>query len=118
MPRGRLLFYLTLTMLAVFVGYGVFEGRRIVEGPSLTILSPLDGSATSSTKVVISGRTSNIAFLSLNGKESYTDSRGYFNETLSPPPGYTTVSITARDRFGRQVARTIHFTVRNYCSLT
>ena len=41
--------------VALIGGYGLFEARRLIEGPVITIEYPIDGSATSSTGVIIAG---------------------------------------------------------------
>ncbi len=116
--RGIL--YLVLVGLAgvVVLGYGVFEARKILAGPELTLTSPEEGSATSSPLVTIAGTAQNIAFLSINNKQAYTNVHGQFLETLSPPPGYTVITVSAKDRFGREVTRVVHFSVVTYCPIS
>ncbi len=98
-----------------FLSYGTFEARRLLFGPELRIVSPKDGSATSSTAILISGTASNIAFLSINDASAYTDPSGHFTDMRSIPPGYAVIKVWAKDRFGRQVTSLVHFTVLNYC---
>src|ERR1700690_2829184 len=83
-------------------GYGLFEARKILEGPVITIESPRDGSATSSTGIIIAGEAQNISFLSINDKPSSTDESGHFSELLSLAPGFTVLTVAATDRFGRK----------------
>lgn len=109
--------FLILAILGI-LGYGFFEARRLIGGPSITIDSPTDGSATTSATVVIRGTAENISFLTINDAPVYTDEQGHFSERLSPPPGYAIFSIQALDRFGRRVSRSIHITVLNYCAIT
>jgi hypothetical protein len=107
---------LLLGILAiVIIGYGVFEARRIIEGPLITITTPLNGSATSTTGVVISGNAQNISFLTINDKPSFTDQQGNFSETLSIPPGFTVLTVAAADRFGRRTSRSVSINVLDYC---
>jgi hypothetical protein len=42
---------LILGIIAI-VGYGLFEARRLIGGPIITIDSPIDGSATSSSALL------------------------------------------------------------------
>ena len=53
-----------LVVLVVFIilSYGLFEARKLLEGPEITIDFPADGSATSTTAVTIVGTAQNIAF--------------------------------------------------------
>jgi hypothetical protein len=96
-------------------GYGLFEARRLIEGPIITIESPRDGSATSSIGVIVSGTALNISFLTINDKPSYTDKAGHFTELLSIPPGFTVLTVRAVDRFGRRATKTVSITVLSYC---
>ena len=101
-------------VLAV-VGYGLFEARKLLEGPQITIESPKDGSATSTNALVISGLAYNVAFLTINDAPAYTDEAGHFTQVLSPPLGYTVVTVAATDRFGRRASKTVSLQVVDYC---
>ncbi len=105
-----------LVILAV-IGYGAFEARRLVWGPSVVILSPTAGSATSSEVVTIAGIARNISFLTINDAPAFTDEQGRFLVRLSPPPGYAIFTVAATDRFGRRAVDSVPITVLNYCSV-
>ena len=111
---NRLLIALAVVLV---LGYGLFEARRLLQGPEITITSPAAGSATSSTLVTIEGTAQNISFLTINDAPAYTDASGKFALTLSPPAGYTVFTVAAVDRFGRRAAKQVAFTVVNYCPL-
>ncbi|MDO8517675.1 MAG: hypothetical protein Q7S26_00065 [bacterium] len=96
-------------------GYGLFESRKLLEGPRITITSPVDGSATSSAVVVVEGEAQNISFLTINDKPAFTDESGHFSETLSPPSGYTVVTVASIDRFGRRASKSVAINVLDYC---
>ncbi len=109
--RPALIGFVVLSILL----YGLFEARRIIEGPVISIYTPADGSATSSMGVVIAGNAQNISFLTINDKPSFTDQQGNFSETLSIPPGFATLTVAATDRFGRRTSKHVSITVLNYC---
>jgi hypothetical protein len=109
---NRLLIALAVVLV---LGYGLFEARRLLQGPEITISSPAPGSATSSTLVTIEGTAQNISFLTINDAPAYTDASGKFVETLSPPAGYTVFTVAAVDRFGRRASKSVAFSVVNYC---
>ena len=115
--RGISLALLIVLGLAL-VGYGLFEARKLLEGPQISLLYPTPGSATSSVAVVIAGTAQNIAFLTINDAPAYTDEQGHFIEVLTPPVGYTVFTVAATDRFGRRASRTVAFNVINYCPLS
>jgi hypothetical protein len=101
----------------LIVGYGLFEARRIIEGPMIVIDTPQNGSATSTTGVLLSGEAQNISFLTINDKASYTDEHGHFSELLSLPTGVTVLTVAAADRFGRRATKSVSINVLNYCSI-
>jgi hypothetical protein len=117
MNRRLLTPLLILCVSLVIGGYGLFEARRLIEGPVITIDSPVNESATSSTGVIISGTALNISFLAINDKPSYTDQAGHFDELLSIPPGFTVLTVSAVDRFGRRASKSVSITVLNYCPI-
>jgi hypothetical protein len=105
-----------LLALAV-IGYGLFEARRLIGGPEVTIDMPIDGSAVSSNVITISGTARNISFLSINDAPAFTDETGKYSVQVSPPPGYAIFTVAATDRFGRRASAEVHITVLNYCSV-
>ena len=87
--------------LAFLVTYGFFEARRFLQGPSVFIETPREGARIEGPAILITGVASNISFITLNGRQIYIDEEGRFGETLTPPPGYTVLTVDVRDRFGR-----------------
>lgn len=104
---------LAVLAFIIVLTYGLFEARRLLEGPQLTITSPKEGSAVHSPAVLVEGVATNIAFLTINDKPSFTDEEGHFRELLSPPPGYTVVTVAATDRFGRRASKSVSITMLN-----
>jgi hypothetical protein len=104
--------------ILLIAGYGAFEARKLIAGPEITILSPKDGTATSSSQIIISGIAENISFLTVNDNPSYTDEQGRFSVVLSPPQGYAIFTVQGVDRFGRKARATVSITVLNYCPVT
>jgi hypothetical protein len=114
----RLIVRTSIVLLIVLIlGYGFFEAHRVLSGPSLTIETPIDGSAISSTAVTLTGSARNISFLTINDAPAFIDEEGNFSATLSPAPGYAIFTVSARDRFGRSASDAVHITVLNYCPI-
>ena len=106
---------LIVFIVLVVLSYGLFEARKLLEGPEVTILAPADGSATSSAVATVVGTAQNISFLTINDAPSYTDEAGIFVYRYSPPAGYTMVTVAATDRVGRRASKANTFYVVNYC---
>lgn len=107
-----------IAAIVLLIGYGLFEARKLIEGPVITIDFPQDGSATSSSLIAIAGTAQNIAFLTIDDSPAYTDESGHFTQLLSPPPGATVITVAAVDRFGRKTQKIITFNVLSYCTLS
>ena len=107
-------FFIAL-LCVLIIGYGVFEARRLVAGPQITVSAPQDGGRVASTTVTISGVAQNIAFLTINYAPAFTDAHGNFSVTLVPPPGYSVFTVAASDRFGRRTSKSVAFTTLTYC---
>ena len=102
-------------IIIAVLGYGIFEARRLIEGPRITVDFPKDGGTAAGPSVAIRGVAENVAFLSINGKQAYTDAEGKFEESPAPASGYTVWQVAATDRFGRVALRTVRFSVVEYC---
>lgn len=108
---------IALVVLLV-MGYGLFEARRLLAGPVLVIDAPVNGSATTSPVVTVTGRVENISFLTINDKPAFADEQGRFVYRYSPPMGYTALTARAVDRFGRRVEQRVAFNLLTYCPVT
>jgi hypothetical protein len=107
-------FFIFLSVAAVVL-YGLFESRRLLAGPSITITSPAAGAAVAEPLVRIAGVAHNIAFLTINDKPAFTDEEGNFELLLTPPGGYTVFTVAATDRFGRSIREEVSITTLNHC---
>ncbi len=88
--------------------YVAFQARHLLEGPVIRLISEAPYE-TSDPTVTLSGTALNITSLSLNGRPIYTNDQGDFTETLVLPKGYTIMTLTAKDRYGR-----VHSLERTY----
>jgi uncharacterized membrane protein len=96
-----------IVFFALLVAYALFQARFVILGPNITIISPKDNTTLDSNVVTVSGRAQNVAYLSLDGRQIYTDNNGYWSEKLIAPEGISILELTARDRFGRETKKTI-----------
>lgn len=106
---NRPYYLLALLGLTIVVGYGFFVASPYLLGPSLTVLSPIQGSAISSPTVTVTGKTERVSYLSINDLPVPLLEDGTFSVERSYPTGYTVIVVRARDRFGREVTDTVRF---------
>jgi hypothetical protein len=116
--KKLLLALLLLGSIGSIIGYGLFEARRFLAGPSIVIEEPQGGSVIAHSLLIIKGVARNISFLTINDKPVLTDEMGHFTNKLSPPPGATIVTVKGTDRFGRSTSTDVRITMVNFCSIT
>lgn len=111
MPTDNLQTYIrtiTITLIIlVILGYALFQARNLIQGPVVTITSPLNGAVVTMPLIEVSGIAQNISRIELNNRDIVIDENGHFAEQLLLAPGYTIMSVLARDRFGRTTSRTL-----------
>lgn len=91
----------------LLVCYGVFNARNLIIGPTIEIFTPLNNSETEENILTIKGKTKNAASISLNEKPIFVDKQGLFEEKLLLSPGFNTIEIKAKDRFKKEIVKTI-----------
>ena len=79
----------------------MFQARFLIEGPRV-IIDQEPSSVENIRVVTISGSARNIAKITLNDRQIFTDRAGYFREALVLENGYTIATIKAVDRYGRE----------------
>src|SRR3990167_331640 len=91
-----------LTSLGI---YAYLQSREYLRGPVLTISEPLNGATSTPSLVTLRGTSKNISFLTLNGRQIFTDEQGRFEESLLLQNGYSIMTLEAKDRFGHIVEK-------------
>ena len=100
------LFIVILSVL-LLISYGIFNARNLIIGPTIEVFSPAKDMETEESVLTINGRAKNIAFISLNERPIFVDTEGLFEEKLLLSPGSNIIEIRARDRFKKEVLKTI-----------
>lgn len=99
--RKRLLITLSFVVLIGFVSYGIYQARAYLSGPRVFIESKTQNGPL----LALAGTAERIAFLSLQGKQIFTDENGRWQEMVLLLPGYNSMAVVARDRFGRKMEK-------------
>ncbi len=103
---------LSLLFATVVLGYGYYRARDFLNGPVVEITTPKNGQLFAAALVDVAGVSKNISFLNLNGRKIFTDKNGNWREKLLASPGYNRIEVTAKDRFGRDTAKTIEVVLK------
>jgi len=109
--------WLNIGIIAFFLlsigGYSLFQARKIIEGPKISILSPTNGTIVRDSLVYIVGVAHNIKEISIDDRSIYVDEQGNFKEKLLLYPGYNIIKLKAKDKFGKEVEKYIQNVYQN-----
>lgn len=98
----------TTLLIVVLIGsYSLFQARKIMSGPTISIASPHNGATVKDSLVFVQGVAENIKEISVNDKPIYVDEYGNFQEKLLLSPGYNIIKLKAKDKFGKEVEKEI-----------
>lgn len=86
-----------------FAFYGFYKARDFLKGPKIFIESPREGVVISSSYTEIKGTVKNVSTVYFNGRQIFTDEKGFFKEALLLARGYNIIEVSAQDKFGRKV---------------
>jgi len=100
-------FYSLIVLGVLVVGYSAFQAQKLIRGPVITILSPLNGETYITPLIEVKGTTKNVSSITLNDRTLYIDRAGNFIDALLLIPGYNIIKLEAKDRFGAQTKKTI-----------
>ena len=99
---------ITLVLLTLTVGYGLFRAQVLLFGPTITLYSPQPYETVEQT-LTVSGMVQHAVFLSVNDTPVLPDRNGLFHHALTLPPEHSIVEVHAKSRQNR--ATTIHIPI-------
>jgi len=108
--RYTLKFILKTSGIAIvsgfIVGYSLFQAQHLMTGPTVD-LDAAQNAVSPDGVADISGVAQNIAYLSFNGRQIYTDKNGNFSEKFALSDGYNIIKVSAQDKFGKVTDKTV-----------
>lgn len=93
--------------VVIVVGYSYFVLSGYLRGPQIILSSPLNGFATTTPLITITGIAVHANTLSINGYKTPIDLEGNFSGQLILAPGYNIMTIAAQDRYNRTVEKRV-----------
>ena len=99
--------FVIVISILLLVSYGIFNARNLLIGPTIEIFSPAKDTETGEKVIDIKGQVKNAAFISLNEKPIFVNTEGLFEEKLLLSPGSNIIEIRVRDRFKKEVLKTL-----------
>ncbi|MDP2705258.1 MAG: hypothetical protein U1D31_02860 [Patescibacteria group bacterium] len=114
--RGLFLLKVFAGCVAVFVLaiYLFHQGQSLIEGPILSVRSPINGATFASPLVEIWGTSKNISSIQLNDRPIFIDEEGFFKEKLLLSSGYNIIKFSGSDRFGRVKETFLELILKEY----
>lgn len=92
---------IVLIGLFLLSSFFLFQIRGILFPPAISISSPKDESIVS-REVNIEGRTDSSVTLTINDQSVFVNTKGEFEKNISLFPGKNTITIKAKNRFGKE----------------
>lgn len=105
--RKQIELYLIIILVIIAISYGTFRAYPILSGPSITIYSPKDGDIVASSTFEVTGVVKRSKETKIQGRSITTDTDGNFSEILVAQYPYTTIIISAKDSYGKELIKTI-----------
>lgn len=100
---------LTKIALVVFflliIGYAYFEAQGILFGPSIQVAQSIE--EVSSPYIELTGTTTHIASLTVNGQNVPVTEAGAFNIPYALSPGYNRIVLDAKDKYGKSTEKVV-----------
>jgi len=98
----RVLISVIFTLVIIFFVYLWFQYRFLVGSPFLEVSQPIDQLNTTSSEVVVSGRTDPEAKVSINEQEITVDQNGQFSQQIKLSDGANNIVVTATSKSSKQ----------------
>ncbi len=108
--RKRIRLGIILVIALGLIFYASFQVRNLALGPEISITAPENGAVSSTTEITIIGIAKNVVFMTLDGRQIFTDENGNFSEDIILSKGYNIVTIYGRDKFGKETTKTLQLT--------
>lgn len=102
--KRRIVLIVVGTFVAIFIALFSFSRvEPLIKGPELVITSPQNNQSFDVSSTIIEGKVINATSVYMNDRQIFTDTEGNFKEILVLHPGYTIITLRAKDRFGKEV---------------
>lgn len=103
---------LLLFGLAIIIGISVlsfilYQVRHLTDAPELLVNLPLDRTVVQSDSIMVTGKTEDGAKVAINEQPVTLSGDGKFSEKVQLKPGMNTITISAKNKSGREALSTL-----------
>ena len=89
-------------IVLIILGYSYYQTKDYLKGPILELIEPANNSTHYQNDVTIKGYAKNISYISMNGRQIFTDQSGQFSEKILLSEGYNIIDISTEDKYERK----------------
>ena len=101
-----------IVFFVIILGYSYYKTKDLFRGVRLEVEGIENGEIISSPDVILTGYAKNAVYVSINDREIFISQEGAFNETLILSSGYNIITITSRDKFGKEKEKIFEVTLK------
>ena len=106
---------IAISLLGIVIAiYAIFQTHAYLTGPVIVVYSPANGATYNTPLIEVDGRVQNVSYLSLDGRQIFTDTKGVFSEKLLLSPGYNIIKLEAKDKFGTKRSKQLEIILKEY----
>ena len=100
------IFLLVFGLLSISA-FTVFELRKVISGPELTLECKCDYIHSDKNTYKLLGKTKNVSEIIIGDRKIYIDIKGGFQEDILLYPGVNLITIKSLDKFGKEVKKEV-----------
>lgn len=89
-------------IILIVLVYSYYQTQEYLKGPVLEVTEPVANSTQSQNKITVKGYAKNISYLSMDGRQIFTNPSGEFSEDILLSKGYNIIDISAQDKYERE----------------
>ena len=104
--------FITVIAVVTIFGYAYFKTQAYLQGPQMTINTPLNGSTVTEPQLAIQGLVERVSSIHLNGRKIFIDKEGHFKEHILLYPGHNIITVEATDRFDKRIKKRVEVIYR------
>ncbi len=102
----KILWIVSLIILfVIIIGYGIWKGQDLIFGIKLEISGIQNNVTVKNSVLELSGIAYHAVSININGRTVSVEENGEWHDTISLLRGYNIISISAKDKFGREKSK-------------
>lgn len=103
---------IVVVLVFVFGIYGLYKSYDFLRGPKILIEYPKNNQTVDDSYLEVRGVAKNISALYFDGRKIFTDQQGNFKEGLLLAKGYNIIEIAGKDKFNRDIKKTLEIVLK------